>query len=158
MGIDITVETAIRLPRATVAAFVTDPANEPAWIKGIVESTPVTPGPIRTGSRVRRLAKFMGRQIDYAPEVIELDPDRRLVMKTDKPFPMTIEYEFSDHDAGTVFRQTLQGGPGGVMGFFSPLMASMVRRNVRSDMERLRAMLEDRGVDQHDADNTVSGV
>jgi uncharacterized protein YndB with AHSA1/START domain len=158
MSIDITVETTINPPRATVAEYVTDPTNEPNWIRGIVESTPLAPGPIHKGSRVRRLAKFMGRQIDYTPEVIDLDPDRRLVMKTDKPFLMTIEYEFSERDGSTVFRQRLQGGPGGIMGLFSPLMASMVKRNVRSDMERLRTMLEDRGVEQHVADNTVSGV
>ena len=142
MSIDITVETTIKLPRATVVAYVTDPANEPAWIEGIVESTPVTPGPIGTGSRVSRVAKFMGRRIEYTPEVIALEPDKRLLMKTDKPFPMTIEYQFTDADGGTLFRQRLQGGPGGVMGLFSPLMASMVRRNVRADMQRLRKMLE----------------
>lgn len=158
MGIGITVETTIQLPRAAVAAFVTDPANEPAWIKGIVESTPVTAGPIRVGSGVRRLAKFMGRQIDYAPEVIELDPDRRLVMKTDKPFPMTIEYHFSERDGGTTFRQRLQGGPGGITGLFSPLMSGMVRRRVRSDMEHLRVKLERAGAERHDADNRMSGV
>ena len=147
MSIDITVETTIRLPRALVSKYVMDPTNEPKWIKGIVESTPLAPGPIGKGSRVRRLAKFMGRQIDYTPEVIDLDPETRLVMKADKPFPMTIEYEFSERDGSTVFRQRLQGGPEGIMGLFSPLMATMVRRNVRSDMERLRATLERGGVE-----------
>jgi hypothetical protein len=158
VSIDVTVQTTIKLPRALVSEYVLDPANEPKWIKGIVESTPLAPGPIGKGSRVRRLAKFMGRKIDYTPEVLDLDPNRRVVMKTDKPFPMTVEYEFSDHGSSTVFRQRLQGGPGGIMGLFSPLMASMVRRNVRSDMERVRAMLEDRGVEQPNADKTVSGV
>ena len=142
MSIDVTVEIVIDLPRALVAEYVMEPANEPNWIKGIVQSTPLAPGPIAKGSRVRRLAKFMGRQIDYTPEVMDLDPDRRLVMKTDKPFPMTIEYEFSDREGGTVFRQRLLGGPGGVMRLFAPLMASMVRRNIRSDMDRLRTTLE----------------
>lgn len=142
MSIDVTVETAIGRSRAEVAAYVVDPANEPAWIKGIVTSTPLAEGPIGVGSRVRRLARFMGRQVDYTPEVIEFEPDTRLVMKTDKPFPMTIRYHFLDSESGTIFRQRLLGGPGGVMGLLSPLMAAMVRRSIKGDMERLRGLLE----------------
>lgn len=142
MSIDVTVEQVIARPRAEVAAYTIDPAHEPEWIRGIVASTPITPGPLEKGSRVRRVAKFMGRRIEYTPEVLELDPGQRLLMQTDKPFPMTIEYEFADRDGGAVFRQRLTGGPSGIAGLFSPLMAIIVRRNIRGDMARLGVVLE----------------
>ena len=78
----------------------------------------------------------------YVPEVIDYEAGKRLLMKTDVPFPMTIGYEFADQDGGAVFRQRLQGGPGGVGALFSPLMAMVVRRSVRADMRRLRLLLE----------------
>lgn len=142
MSIDITVETKIARPRAAVANYVIDPTNEPKWIRGIVDSDPVTPGPIGKGTRVRRVAKFMGRVIDYTPEVIEFEPGLRLLMRTEAPFPMTIEYQFAERGGGTVFRQRLQGGPRGVMRLFAPFLAIVVTHNVRGDMERLRALLE----------------
>jgi hypothetical protein len=144
MSIDLTVEVIIARPLEEVAAYVIDPSNEPEWISGIVESTPEMPGPIGVGSHVRRVAKFMGRRIEYAPAVLELEPHSHLLMRTDKPFPMTIDYRFSSSGGTTRFEQWLQGGPGGVMGLLDPLMAAMVRRNVRGDMQRLKAILESR--------------
>ncbi len=144
MSIDVTVKTGIALPVHEVAEYVLDPSNEPRWINGISTSEPLTPGPIGQGSRVRRTAKFAGRKIEYMTEVEAFDEDARLLMKTDKPFPMTIEYQFVGAEGGTVFTQRLQGGPGGVIGVLSPLMAVMVKRTVTADMRRLKRILEGR--------------
>jgi hypothetical protein len=65
-------------------------------------------------------------------------------MKTDKPFPMTIEYQFAGAEGGTVFTQRLQGRPTGIAALFSPLMAIMVKNMVRRDMQRLKRILEAR--------------
>lgn len=142
MSIDVTATTRIRRPLCEVFAYVTNPANEPEWISGISESVPETPGSIAKGSKVRRVANFMGGHIEYTPEVVEFEPDHRLRMVTDKPFPMTIDYAFSERDGATVFEQRLRGGPAGFGGVLSPLMALMVRRRISSDMRRLAAILE----------------
>jgi hypothetical protein len=142
MSIDITVTVRIARMLDEVWTYVVEPRNEPAWISGIKESVPLTDGPIRDGSRVRRVASFMGRRMEYTPEVVAFDAGRRMLMKTDKPFPMTIEYRFEGTAAGSTFSQRLEGGPGGFAGLLSPLMAMMVRRNVAADMERLRRLLE----------------
>lgn len=144
MSIDVSVETTIERPIGEVVAYVIDPANEPAWIQGIVESTPITPDPVGVGSKARRVAKFMGRRIEYTPEVTEFEPGRRLLMQTNVPFPMTIEYSFADQDGRTVVRQRLRGGPSGIMALADPLMAMMVKRNVGGDMRRLRDLLNSR--------------
>jgi hypothetical protein len=75
---------------------------------------------------------------------VEFDAGRRLLMHTEAPFPMSIEYAFSEREGGTSFSQRLQGGPTGLGGLFSPLMGMMVRRNIAADMERLRKLLEGR--------------
>ncbi|MEX0750812.1 MAG: SRPBCC family protein [Dehalococcoidia bacterium] len=142
MSIDVSAETIIDRPRAEVAAYVVDPANEPSWIGGIVESQQITPGPIARGSRVRRVAKFLGRRIEYAPEVTEFVLDERLSMRTDKPFPMIIEYAFSEEVGGTRVRTRLRGGGSGFFRIAGPLLARAVRRNIEADLRRLRALLE----------------
>lgn len=142
MAIDVEVSVTIAKPRADVAAYVVEPANEPAWISGIKQSQTEGGGPLAVGTRVKRRASMMGRGIDYTTVINEYEPGRRVQMTTEKPFPMIIDYAFDDAGGGTVFRQRLRGGPKGVMGLLSPLLARMVRGNVTKDMERLRAALE----------------
>jgi hypothetical protein len=141
VSIDVSAEIVIARPRGEVAAFVIEPTNEPKWIGGIVASERITPGPVAAGSRVRRVAKFFFRRIQYAPEVTEFVAGERLSMRTDKPFAMIIDYEFSDEGMQTRVRTRLRGGPSR-LGFANALLARSVRRSIEGDLRRLRALLE----------------
>jgi hypothetical protein len=144
MAIDITVRTGIALPVREVAEYVLDPTNEPEWIGGISTSDPLVRGSIAIGSHVKRTAKFAGRKIEYMTEVVALDEDALLLMKAEKPFPMTVEYQFAGAEGGTMFTQRFEGGPTGIVALFSPLMAIMVKNMARRDMQRLKRILEGR--------------
>ncbi len=80
MAIDISAEITIGRPRAEVAAFVMDPANDTAWIGGITESRRVTEGRIGVGSKVARTAKFLGRALIFVNEVTGVEEYRLLAM------------------------------------------------------------------------------
>jgi uncharacterized membrane protein len=148
--IDVTARVEIARPRGEVAAYMTDPANDPAWIRGVREVRMETPPPLRAGSRVARVAAFLGRRVEYVNEITELDPDRVLDMRSVKaPFPMRVTYSFADADAdggpggaATVVRNRVQGDPGGFFALFGPLLGPMVKRSVQGDLERLRDVLE----------------
>jgi len=148
--IDVIARVEIDRPRGEVAAYMTDPANDPAWIGGVREVRMETPPPLRAGSRVARVAAFLGRRVEYVNEITELDPDRVLDMRSVKaPFPMRVTYSFEDADAdgadggaATIVRNRVQGDPGGFFALFGPLLAPMVRRSVQKDLERLRDVLE----------------
>jgi hypothetical protein len=144
MSIDVRVSTRIRRPRREVVDYVLNPANESHWISGISESRQETPGPLGKGTKVRRVASMMGGRIEYTPEVIEFEPDRRVLMSTDSPFPMTVEYTFRADGDAAIFEQRLGGGPTGFSGLLSPLIQLMVRSRVSGDMKRLREILERR--------------
>jgi uncharacterized membrane protein len=149
VSIDITAEVAIRRPRAEVAAYMIDPAHDPTWIGGIREVRMETPPPVRTGSRIARVASFLGRRVEYVNEVTELDPERVLDMRSVKaPFPMRITYSFEDGDAdgdgATIVRNRVRGGANGFFALLGPLLGPMVRRSVQKDLERLRDVLEAR--------------
>lgn len=68
-SIDVTVTTTIEAPRDQVASYVVDNRNDLAWIGGISESELLGDRPIGVGSRVRRVASFMGKRIEYVNEV-----------------------------------------------------------------------------------------
>ena len=146
MSIDITAQVAIRRPRAEVAAYMIDPANDPTWIGCVLEVRMETPPPLRTGSRMARIASFLGRRVEYVNEVTDLDPERVLDMRSVKaPFPMRVTYSFEDGDGAgaTIVRNRVRGDPGGFFALFGPLLAPLVKRSVQRDLERLRDVLED---------------
>jgi uncharacterized membrane protein len=144
VSIDITAEVHVMRPREQVAAYMTDPANDPEWIGGLREARLLGDGPLGEGSRVARVASFMGRKVEYVNEVVGLEPGRTLDMRSVKaPFPMHITYTFEDSGGGTLVRNHVRGG-GGVFSLGSPLFAPLVRRNVQRDLERLRDVLEGR--------------
>jgi uncharacterized protein YndB with AHSA1/START domain len=146
VSIDVTAEVAIRRPPRDVAAYMTDPAHDSEWIGGVREARMETRPPLAVGSRVARVAYFLGRRVEYVNEVTELDPERVLDMRSVKaPFPMRVTYSFEPADgsgAATVVRNRVRGAPGGFFALFGPLLAPMVKRSVQKDLERLRDVME----------------
>ena len=121
MNTDVTAEIEIGLPRVEVAIYATDASNDPLWIGGVVESGVLSDGPVRQGTCVARVAKFLGKRIEYINEVIEYDPGVRLVMKSvSGPFPMTVSYEFKEAEGGTLTQIHVRGDAEGFFKLAAP--------------------------------------
>jgi hypothetical protein len=150
MGVDVTVEQRIERPRDEVARFAMDPANDTRWILAL-DSSRVLPGAdpagaVGVGTRVERVAGFLGRRIEYVNEIEEYDPPRRLAMRSVKaPFPMTVVYEFEeDSEAATLARIRAGGDAGGFYAVAGPLLNQMVKRGIKRDLEALKDLMERR--------------
>ncbi|HEX4623598.1 MAG TPA: SRPBCC family protein [Solirubrobacteraceae bacterium] len=144
MAVDILTEIEIGRPREEVAAFASDPSNATAWYKNIASVDWLTPPPARVGSRVRFVARFLGRTLDYTYEVREVDPGRRFVMSTDEgPFPMETTYAWDDAgEAATRMTLRNRGEPAGFAKVSARLMARAMRRANEADLKRLKERLE----------------
>lgn len=143
MGIDVSATAEITRPADEVAAYAMEAENDPAWIGGIASARRLTPGPTAVGTRVERVAHFLGRRIDYVMEVAELSPGRRIVLRSIKsPFPMRVTYTFEPVADGTRAGVRVEGGPEGFARHASGLMSRAVRRNLRKDVARRKAICE----------------
>lgn len=146
MSTDVTVEVRIQAPRDEVAAYATDYTNDPEWIGAIREARLVTEPPFGVGAQVERTGSFLGRPLQYVNEVVELDPARRLVMKSVKaPFPMTVVYEFEDdrdREGASVMRIRTTGDASGAYKLAGPLLNQAVKRGVAGDLKRLKERVE----------------
>src|SRR5690348_16302645 len=142
MAVDVRPEVLVHRPRAQVAAFMFDPANDLRWTGGITSSRPSRPGPLTTGSTVDRTARFLGRRFTYGYEVTAHQPDRLVEMRVDRPFPMTVRYELDDAPDGTLVAIHATGTPGAFFGWATPLMTRQVRKSITADLQRLRACIE----------------
>ena len=142
MAIDVAAEETIRRPAQEVAGYATDPANDPAWIGGVVQAEQLGDGAVAAGSRVRRTAKFLGRRIDYVTEITDWRPPAIVTMKATSPFPMEITYSFAPDGEATRAGIRVRGEASGFFRLAAPLLARQVQRNLQGDLRRLKGILE----------------
>jgi uncharacterized membrane protein len=144
MPVDVVTAIEIDRPIEVVARYAQDPSNAPQWYANIQSVDWETAAPVALGSRVRFMARFLGRQLVYTYEVIELVPDQRLVMRTaEGPFPMETTYTWATAGEGRT-RMTLRnrGEPVGFASVTAPVMVMAMRRANNQDLARLKGLLE----------------
>src|SRR3954470_22994830 len=147
MAVDVVTTVDIEREREAVAAFASDPDNATTWYENIKRVEWKTPPPVSVGSRISFVAHFLGRQLAYTYEVHELDPGKRLVMRTEEgPFPMETTYVWEDTATGGT-RMTLRnrGEPAGFSKVAAPLMSRSMRRANSNDLAKLKQLLEAAG-------------
>lgn len=146
MSVDVVTEIDIDTPVETVAAYAADPINAPEWYANIESAEWKTDPPLRVGTVVAFVARFLGRRLAYDYEFVELVPRERLVMRTAQgPFPMETTYTWAPTSSGgTHMTLRNRGEPSGFSKLLAPLMAPAMRRANRKDLSRLKSILERR--------------
>jgi uncharacterized membrane protein len=144
VAVDVLTEIVIDRPREQVAGYAADPSNAPDWYVNIASVEWLTEPPVRAGSRLAFVARFLGRRLAYTYEIVELVPGERLVMRTaEGPFPMETSYTWHDEGSGRT-RMSLRnrGEPAGFSRVMAPFVARAMRRANRNDLAALKARLE----------------
>ena len=147
MKVDVMTETVIDRPRDDVAGYASDPTNAPHWYANIDSVSWQTAPPVRVGSRMTFVARFLGRRLEYTYEVVESVPQERFVMRTAQgPFAMETTYTWTDAGLGKT-RMTLRnrGEPSGFAAVTAPVMVAAMRRANEKDLARLKVLLEKKG-------------
>ena len=143
MSVDVSAETTVRRPRGEVADFASDPSNDTRWIGGIRDVRVLSDGPMAPGVRVERVARFLGRRIEYVLEVEEYAPGSHIRMRSVKgPFPMRVTYAFADAGDGTAVRIRVEGDAGGFYRLAGSALSRAVRRSITRDLATLKRLLE----------------
>jgi uncharacterized membrane protein len=146
MSVDVATAIDIERPIDAVADFAADPTNAPTWYDNIQSVEWKTDPPLRVGTVVAFVARFLGRQLAYDYEIVELVPGERCVMRTKQgPFPMETTYTWtSTSSGGTHMVLRNRGEPAGFSKLVAPMMATAMRRANRKDLDTLKAILEGR--------------
>lgn len=144
MPVDVVSEIVIDRPPDVVAGFASNPTNAPSWYVNIKSVDWKTEPPLRVGSQMAFTARFLGRQLAYTYEVVELVPNTRFVMRTaEGPFPMETTYTWEPvGDGSTRMRLRNRGEPSGFSKIAAPLMASAMASATRKDLAALKRLLE----------------
>lgn len=144
MNVDVMTQIVIARPVDVVSAYAADPSNAPDWYVNIDSVEWKTPPPIRIGSQVEFVARFLGRTLRYTYELAELVPAERLIMSTQQgPFPMETTYTWEATPNGeTLMTLRNRGQPAGFSRLMAPIMKPAMRRANRQDLTKLKTILE----------------
>lgn len=135
----------IKRPRDEVFAFAIDPANVPLFSSNLIEYRQLTPGPVQKGTRDAGAVKVAGKRIDWTTEVVEFEEGRRWgVRSVESPIAFEMDLRYEDAEDGTEIRWHQESETFG--GFFGklaePLVNRMYAKDVRSNLEKLKELLE----------------
>ena len=133
----------IERPIEEVWDFVHEPANDALWQTTLTESEELTDGPMRVGTRVREVRRFLGLRIETTWEVTEYEPTRRSAIRgTSGPIPLSGGYRLEAVDTGTRFTVTGELDAHGFFKLAEPVFARMAGRELEANLGHLKDLLE----------------
>jgi len=143
--IRIETSTQIGRPRAEVFDFLTDVENLPKWQSGVVESRPLSEGPVRVGYRFEETAKVGLWKLHNVCTVTDLKANERFAFEAKSSGPLDYEGSFDLQPVAGGTRLTLRGSARlkGLWRLLQPLLAGDLRKETRAELESIRRLLEE---------------
>jgi uncharacterized membrane protein len=143
VSITVSDSVVIARPVPEVFAFVADHENLPAWTVGVKEAERLTEGPPADGSRYRVVGGLLGRSVESSYQVTAFEPGHGFAGTMTSPvFGFSERYRFESAGDATRVSMTATVEPRGTFRLLTPIMTAGVRRQVKADHRRLKALLE----------------
>lgn len=134
----------VNRPRKEVWEFMIDPENVLAYSSNIVEYEMVSGEVDERGRVCRGVVKVAGRKLNLTDELVEVERGGtvKLVSK-DATIPYTLTINYQDEGDGTKisWNQEMESLKG-VFKFADPVVLKLYSRDVRSNLEKAKTILE----------------
>ncbi len=134
----------INKPRSEVADFFNDPANVPVYCSNIVEYELTSGEKHAVGREDRGVARVAGRKVEFHDKMVEYEhEDHAKLVAEDATVPYSLDLSFADEDGGTkvTWHQESESFKG-VFKFADPIVLRLYARDVRSNLENAKTILE----------------
>jgi carbon monoxide dehydrogenase subunit G len=142
----LTVEESIVIdkPRAEVADFFADPDNTTVYSSNLVDYQVVSGGAKEVGRQAKFAVKVLGIKLDFTDELVEfVDGEHAKLVSREGRIPYSITLDFADEGAGTKVTWLQESeNLGGVFKLADGLVMKVYSKDVRSNLEKAKAILE----------------
>jgi uncharacterized protein YndB with AHSA1/START domain len=133
----------INRPVAKVFSAMDDSEKAPNWNPGVIEVRRMDEGPIKVGSTVVYVGKFLGRSFESCSEYVEYVPNERSTTRTiSGPFHLEIDNIFEAVDGGTRLTSTFRGESRGFFKLAEPVVVRLTKRQFETATENFKELLE----------------
>ena len=133
----------INAPVERVFAFISDVERQPDWITAVVRVSDLSPGPLQVGSTFQLSLAFMGKTAEAGQEITRLEPNRAITQKTTSgPIATEVTMTLEPADTGTLLRNVTEADLGSLGRFAGPMITRTIKRQLDTDLQTLRDMLE----------------
>jgi uncharacterized membrane protein len=126
-----------------VFSFVSEVDKIPLWAGPVTEAKWTSEGPVGVGSTSTKVQHILGRSMESDYEVTEYEQNKKFSEKTTSG-PLDIESRIilAAANGGTNVTVEAQIEAGGFFKIAEPVLAKVVKRQVKTDFENLKDMLE----------------
>ena len=131
----------VNRPVAEVFRYLNDPTKISEWNTTFEEAIP-SETPVKVGTRIRTRGRMLGRKIEGTYEVVEHEPNKRVVNKSDEPFPWKAIITFQAENGGTRLVSAAEGELGGFFKLSEPIFARIVKKQLQAQYETAKELLE----------------
>jgi uncharacterized protein YndB with AHSA1/START domain len=138
-ALDVSVTDVVDASPARVRKIMFDPRQDPSWMAAVKRVEPLTEE-LRSGARVRRIGRFLGRTLRWTTEVTSVSAQTLDLQIVDGPMRGTVTYLIEPEGAGSrVTIRNVGHAPG-----FTPrwLLTFAMRRSLAADLRRLARVAE----------------
>jgi hypothetical protein len=94
------------------------------------------------GTKIHTTSRFLGRKLEATLECIEVEPNKRIVNRADKPFVLVGTHTYESDGGGTRIVSVFEGSPGGFFKLAEPLAARIFHKRTQADLETMKEILE----------------
>jgi len=134
----------VNKPRTEVYEFMMDPDNVPVYSSNVVEYELLSGDKDKVGRTCHGVVKVAGRRLEFTDELVENEPGRggKLVSQ-DATIPYSLSVSYEDEGEGTriSWHQEMESLKG-VFKFADGIVLKLYGRDVRSNLEKAKTILE----------------
>ena len=106
----------------------------------------LTDGPLQVGTRMKGVARVLGRKIPWVTECVALDAPTKMRMESvEAPLAFAFDYLYAPEDGGTkaTIRCESESGLGGLFGKMGDaLVTRTYTKQIRANLETLKELME----------------
>ncbi len=133
----------VGLSRSAAFAYLARFDRAAEWDPGVEAGEMLTPEPVGIGSRFHLVARFLGRQIPLDYEIVEYEPDERIVLRAENSSVRSVDtITFEGDERGAVVAYDARLDAKSIGRLFDPLLGIAFKRIGDRAAAGLRAGLE----------------
>ncbi len=138
------IETSIVINRPVedVFAILSNVENNPKWSNVFLDARKTSDGPIGVGTTWQIVGRAFGQPIEAEAQVTEYEPNRQWAQTQSGPIPAKIWQTYEPVEEGTRVNVALEAEPGGFFKLAEPLLKTMMKRGIATDLANLKDLME----------------